>query len=145
MMALARDGRRADVEAMRATMQQAAARADTTEGPIFRAVGLPLCEAIAAYGRGDYGAAVDLLAPVRREVYRIGGSHAQRDLFFRLLVAAALRAERYRLARALVAERNALNPRSAWGWKRAAAALEGLGETQEAAAARRRAEELLAE
>jgi tetratricopeptide (TPR) repeat protein len=144
MMALARGGRDSETKTMLASMRQAASRTDTTEGPIFRAVGLPLCEAIAAYGRGDYGASVDLLAPVRRLVYRIGGSHAQRDLFFRLLVAAALRAERYRLAHALVAERNALNPRSAWGWKRAAAALEGLGETAEAADARRRAAELLA-
>jgi tetratricopeptide (TPR) repeat protein len=144
MMALARDGRRAEVDAMCVSMQQAASRTDTTEGPVFRAVGLPLCQAIAAYSRGDYGAAVDLLAPVRRDVYRIGGSHAQRDLFFRLLVASALRSERYRLARALTAERNALNPRSAWGWTRAARALDGLGETAEAADARRRAAELLA-
>jgi hypothetical protein len=144
MMALAADGRWPKADAMLATMQVAAARTDTTEGPIFREVGQPLCRAIAAYGRGDCGAAVDLLLPVRREVYRIGGSHAQRDLFFRLLVAAALRSKRYRLARALTAERNALNPSSVWGVKREAEALAGLGETAAAEAARRRAAALLA-
>ena len=144
MMALAVDGRRRKADAMLDSMEAAAAYGDTTEGPIFREVGLPLCRAIAAYGRGEYGAAVDLLAPVRREIHRIGGSHAQRDLFFRLLVAAALRSGRYKLARALTAERNARNPGSVWGWKRAAAAMDGLGETAGAEAARQRAAALLA-
>ncbi len=144
MMALAEDGRWPETEAMLRSMEAAAARGDTTEGPIFRAVGLPLCKAVAAYGRGAYGTAVDLLAPVRREVYRIGGSHAQRDLFFRLLVAAALRAGRFRLARALTAERNARNPGSVWGCKRAADAMDGLGEAAGAAMARQRAAALLA-
>ena len=145
VMALAEDGRWAETEAMLQSMEAAAARGDTTEGPIFHAVGLPLCKAIAAYGRGDFGVAADLLFPVRREVYRVGGSHAQRDLFARLLVAAALRAGRYRLARALTAERNARNPGSIWGWKRAAAAMDGLGETEGASSARQRAEALLVE
>ena len=144
MMALALDGRWPKAEAMLQSMEAAAARGGTTEAPIFRAVGLPLCKAIAAYGRGGYGAAVDLLAPVRREVYRVGGSHAQRDLFFRLLVASALRAGRYELAGALAAERNGRNPGSVWGWKRAAEAMDGLGDGARAAAARQRAEALLA-
>jgi tetratricopeptide (TPR) repeat protein len=144
IMALAADGRRAAIDAMLSSMQAAAARGDTTEGPIFREVGLPLCRAIVAYARGDYDTAVDLLAPVRRAVVRVGGSHAQRDLFFRLLVAAALRSGRYRLARALTAERNALNPGSAWGLKREAEALAGLGETAAAETARRRAATVIA-
>jgi hypothetical protein len=143
MMALAAGGRWPRAKAMLQSMESAA-RGNTTEAPIFREVGLPLCKAIAAYGRGEYDVAVDLLAPVRRDVYRVGGSHAQRDLFFRLLVAAALRAERYKLARALTAERNARNPGSAWGWKRAADAMDGLGEAAGAAAARQRAQALLA-
>jgi tetratricopeptide (TPR) repeat protein len=144
IMALARCDRRAKAAAMLESMEPAASRTDTTEGPVFRDVGLPLCEAIVAYGRGDFPVVVDLLAPVRREVYRIGGSHAQRDLFFRLLLAAALKAGRFRLARALAAERNARNPSSVWGWKREAEALDGLGETAMSAAARKRAADLLA-
>ena len=144
MMALAMDGRRAEADAMLRSMETAAARRDTTEGPIFRVVGLPLCKAIAAYGRGAYGEAADLLAPVRRQIHRVGGSHAQRDLFHRLLLASALRSGRYRLARALAAERNARNPASVWGWKRAAEASAGLGEAEAASAARQRAKTLLA-
>jgi len=144
IMALARCDRQAKAAAMLESMEPAASRTDITEGPVFRDVGLPLCEAIVAYGRGDFAVVVDLLAPVRREVYRIGGSHAQRDLFFRLLLAAALKAGRFRLARALAAERNARNPNSVWCWKREAAALDGLGETAMADAARKRAAALLA-
>lgn len=144
IMALARCDRQAKAAAMLETMEGAAARTDTTEGPIFHDVGLPLSKAVLAYGKGEFGTVVDLLVPVRREVYRIGGSHAQRDLFFRLLLAAALKAGRYKLARALAAERNARNPNSAWGWKREAAALDGMDETALAEAARKRASDLLA-
>ncbi|MEM9683366.1 MAG: tetratricopeptide repeat protein [Pseudomonadota bacterium] len=144
MMALARGDRREKADAMLDSMERAAARRDTTEGPIFQQVGLPLCRAIAAYGRADFAMVVDLLAPVRREVYRIGGSHAQRDLFFRLLLSAALKAGRYSFARALAVERNARNPRSVWGQKREAEAWDGIGDAAKASAARDRAAALLA-
>ena len=127
VMALAAGGRTERIEAMLRSVEKAAKRDDTTEGPIFRDVGLALCRAVAAYGAQDYEAAVDALAPVRRQVIRVGGSHAQRDLFFRLLVSAALRCGRFRLARALLAERNALNPNPAWGRMRMAEARDGLG------------------
>lgn len=144
MMALARGDRQAKAAAMLETMEAAAARTDTTEGPIFRDVGLPLSKAILAYGKGDFISVVDLLTPVRREVYRIGGSHAQRDLFFRLLLAAALKVARYPLARALAMERNARNPNSIWGLKREAEALTGLGDAEKAEEASGRAAKLLA-
>ena len=127
VMALAAGGRTERIEEMLRSMEGAAGRDDTTEGPIFRDVGLALCRAVAAYGAKDYALAADRLAPVRRQVVRVGGSHAQRDLFSRLLVSAALRCGRFRLARALLAERNALNPNSAWGRMRMAEALDGLG------------------
>ena len=143
-MALAAGGRRDDVATLIRNMGKAATREDTTEAPIYRDVGIPLCRAIDAYGAGDHAAVVDHLLPVRRQIYRIGGSHAQRDLFFRLLVVSALHTRQFRLARALLAERNALNPNSVWGLKRVAVALEGLGDSAEAAKARQRADKLLA-
>jgi hypothetical protein len=51
-------------------------------------------EGVVAHQKGDYAHAVDLLWPVRRDLHRIGGSHAQRDLFFQVLVDAAMRAGR---------------------------------------------------
>ena len=40
-------------------------------------VGLALCESLVAYDNGDYAKAVDLVSPVRYQVIKIGGSHAQ--------------------------------------------------------------------
>ena len=81
---------------------------------VAAAVGLDLVKAATAYGLGDYAAAVDLLYPIRYDVRRIGGSHAQRDLFAQMLIDAADKAERTSLTRALVAERRALKPNNAF-------------------------------
>lgn len=72
----------------------------------------PLQQAIAAFGAGDFARTVDLLWPVRYDIRRIGGSHAQRDLFNQTLIVAAIKAGRSKLARALLAERQALKPNS---------------------------------
>jgi len=52
----------------------------TRYGETTRQVGLPACRGLAAYGRGDYSRAIDLLANLGAQAHRIGGSHAQRDL-----------------------------------------------------------------
>ena len=70
--------------------ERTAAKDQYNGGPIFRDVGLPLCRAIIAARNGEYGGVVDLLAPVRYQVYRIGGDHARRDLFAQLLVRATV-------------------------------------------------------
>jgi Flp pilus assembly protein TadD len=85
-----------------------------------------------------------LLAPLRYEIRRIGGSNAQRDLFQRLLISSALKAGEFRYARALLSERTTLNPNGVWGWNRTAESLDGLGEREEAARARQAANQLLA-
>ena len=54
-------------------------------------VGLRLCRAFQAYASGDYGTAGDALSAVASETVRLGGSHAQRDLFLDTLIAARLR------------------------------------------------------
>jgi hypothetical protein len=47
---------------------------------------------------------------LRNEAIRIGGSHAQRDIVNLTLIAAAERADEWRLARALLAERMGVRP-----------------------------------
>jgi hypothetical protein len=44
-------------------------------------VALPLVEGVAAFVAGDYAAAVGHLEPVDAQVHRIGGSHAQWEIF----------------------------------------------------------------
>ncbi len=116
MLALAgRDGERA--EGLLDSISAYTDAYDNAMADIYRRVGLPLAEAIEAYGRGAYAETVDLLLPIRYSVVEIGGSHAQRDVFHQLLIQAARRAGRYKLARALLLERTALKPFSAQAWR----------------------------
>jgi tetratricopeptide (TPR) repeat protein len=73
-------------------------------------VGRPLVVAMAAFGEADYRRTIDLLLPLRHEVIRIGGSHAQREVVEQTLITAAIRSEDWILARSLLAERVTLYP-----------------------------------
>jgi tetratricopeptide (TPR) repeat protein len=108
-----------------------------------REVGLPFCRAIAAFAKGDYDEAVDLLHPIRHRTAKLGGSHAQRDVIHLTLIEAALRCGRYKLARALISERTELKPTSPQNWLLAARAFEGCRDEHRAAAANARAQSLL--
>ncbi len=69
-----------------------------------------LCAGAAAFARGDYALAADELGAALPELARIGGSHAQREVFEDTFIAAALRAGRYDKAEARLAERLARRP-----------------------------------
>jgi hypothetical protein len=127
MMAFIGDGRESAADTLLATVVRSAA-AGGTNGMMARDVGVPLCRALRAFGRGDYAAAVDLLMPLRPIAHRFGGSHAQRDLLSLTLIEAALRAKQVRLARALMSERTELKPQSPFAWELAARARELAGD-----------------
>jgi tetratricopeptide (TPR) repeat protein len=126
------------------SMRRYACRSDETEAAVMAGPGLALAEAILAHRQGDFTRAVDRLLPARRAIRRVGGSHAQRDLFDELLIDAALRADRAVLARALLSERLGQRPRDGWGWRHFAQALTALGDAAGASAAAGKAEQLLA-
>jgi hypothetical protein len=90
--------------------------------------GLAAARALTAYGRGDDAAVVTHLAPVRHHLAIFGGSHAQRDVFQRTLLAAALRGGQLALAGQWLAERLQSKPKSTWNrareaqWRTAGAA-----------------------
>jgi tetratricopeptide (TPR) repeat protein len=73
-------------------------------------VGRALIDGMLAFAAGAYAEAIDALSSARNEAIRIGGSHAQRDIVAQTLIAAAERSGRWRLARALLAERAAIRP-----------------------------------
>jgi tetratricopeptide (TPR) repeat protein len=110
-----------------------------TNRDVTRQVGQAVVRAISAFAEGDFARVIELLLPLRYEIWRIGGSHAQRDLFTQTLIAAALAAKRWPLARALLAERVALKPASAPSWRQYAEVLDKLGDKLGAASARRQA------
>ncbi|MEP6689576.1 MAG: tetratricopeptide repeat protein [Gemmatimonadaceae bacterium] len=143
LMALAAADKGESVDRFLASCERVAHENGGTEGLVMASVGLPLARAIVAHRRGDYGRAVDLLAPVRTRIREIGGSHAQRDLFEQLLIDSALRARRWSLAQELLAERTTLRPHNAWAWRHYVAALDATNPAA-AAAARRTGALLLA-
>ena len=79
-------------------------------------LGIPVCEALVAFGQRHYARTVDLLAPIRLDFQGLGGSHAQRDALQRTLVEAALRSGRLDLSEALISERLTLRPSSPYNW-----------------------------
>lgn len=109
-----------------------AAQESGTNGMMSREVGLPLARALAAFGRQDYAATIELLTPIRAGAQRFGGSHAQRDVLQLTLLEAAFRAGRPALARALAAERTELKRTSPFNWRMTARALEAQGLDDEA-------------
>ena len=80
---------------------------------LYRTVGIPVIEGLTAFHRGAYDQAVTALLPVRVELWRIGGSHAQRDVVDWTLTEAAARAGQRDVAVSLANERLGTRPRSA--------------------------------
>ena len=74
-------------------------------------LGNNLMNAVFHFNEGNYNQVVDLLYPIRYEIFKIGGSRAQKDLFNQVLIHAALRSNENRnkqLGHALINERLAL-------------------------------------
>jgi len=69
-----------------------------------------LCAGTTAFARGDYGEAAELLERALPELARVGGSHAQRELFEDTYIQACLRAGLYDKAAARLNQRLARRP-----------------------------------
>jgi tetratricopeptide (TPR) repeat protein len=136
IMALVGAGRQADAEAVVRRLRAFArdGQGAPSNRVMVSAAGLATAEALAAFGRGDYAAAVAHLFPVRHHLSVFGGSHAQRDAYQRTLLEAALRGGERALAAALVEERLEARPASSWAWGRLARLQRQAGD--ESAAAR---------
>ena len=117
MMAFALAARDAEADRLIADLEATAREGRGTNGMMARDVGLPVCMAIRAFGRGQYAEAIAHLEPVRDIAHRFGGSHAQRDALTLTLIEAAIRSGRPALARHYIAERTVHKPASGWGWR----------------------------
>lgn len=109
-LALARAGDSQGVARLRQSLDAYVQSAQGDNREITVAVGRQVIDGVLAFAEGDYGVAIAKLLPIRYEAWRIGGSHAQRDLLTQTLIAAAERAGDRRLLRALLAERVSLRP-----------------------------------
>jgi tetratricopeptide (TPR) repeat protein len=140
MIALAMDGRTGAADRLLESLRHYAQQPpENTTAAIMTPVAIPLCDAIGAYGRGEYDTAAAMLGPLRTEFVRGGASHAQRDLFSQLLIEATIRAGQPKQARALLSSRLAAKPHGRGSWVKYAGVLEGLGDVSAATAAREQA------
>ena len=111
MMAFAGAGRDAEADQLVRCMESAA-QGCTKGASVVREVALPAARAVLAFGREQYARAADLAAPLRTELWRLGGSRIQRDTLDLMVLEAAIRGGRSRLAQAIVTERKAAAPLS---------------------------------
>jgi len=86
---LAATGRFDEAEQLVASMREFAAGGEGTLEPRYRVATIPAAEAVIAHRKGEHQRVVDILMPARQMLWQMGGSHAQRDLFFLLLADAA--------------------------------------------------------
>jgi hypothetical protein len=110
-MAELSSGQETLVERRLAAMRETAASGVEAAG-LYRTAGIPVVEGLAAFHRGTYTEAVELLLPVRFGLWQIGGSHAQRDVVDWTLSEAAVRAGQRNVAVSLAHERRGTRPRS---------------------------------
>jgi tetratricopeptide (TPR) repeat protein len=144
LMALAATGRADHAARMVESMERYAAESGESEAAVVGEPGLALVQGVLAHRRGDYAKAIEELLPVRDTIRRIGGSHAQRDLFEEMLIDSVLRAGRFDQAKALLTDRLKHRPRNVWGWRHYAQVLDRLGDGDGAARARKTGERLIA-
>ena len=108
-------GAAGDAERMIAAAKLYAGSGRETEAQIMTESGAALCEAAVAHRRGEFSRAVALLLPIRGALHRIGGSHAQRDLFEKMLIAAAIKDGQTAVVRDLLGDRLRRRPGNRWG------------------------------
>ncbi len=86
-------------------MKGSAKRGATTMDAVSAQAGVPAAEGLIRFAHGDYANAYRSLVSARPVMQRVGGSHAQRDVFERLTIDAALRAGMLGEARGLIDDR----------------------------------------
>ena len=78
---------------------------DAKGHPVAGTVALPLVEGVAAFVAGDHAAALRHFEPVEAEIHRVGGSHAQWELFEETMLACYFALERHADAARLIRRR----------------------------------------
>lgn len=72
--------------------------------PRYAAAAIPAAEAAIAHRRGEHDKVLEVLLPARRNLWMMGGSHAQQDVFQQMLFDSAQRSGRDNLLPILLSE-----------------------------------------
>jgi len=111
VLALAAAGDLAGAEALCDSVLKRLKRSGPSDPALARVLDAT-CRAVLAYYGGHPAETLDLMHPVRGELWRLGGSWAQRDLFEQLTLQAALQSAPQTAGRALLGRRGVLRPNS---------------------------------
>jgi len=126
LYALARAGR-VEAEPLMDAFRRRAREAPQHSRPVWSDIALPAAEGIVAWLSGHPAEAVDHLDRAMPNLFRIGGSHAQRDLFDQIRLAALIACGRWREARDVLELRRAYEPDGVPLGRQLAAVCEALG------------------
>ncbi|MEO1504826.1 MAG: tetratricopeptide repeat protein [Pseudomonadota bacterium] len=105
LLALEGGGRPEAVSRLLGEMRNRAQRQLGCMDSVAGEAGLPAAQGLHAFASGDYAEAYGWLARARPHMQVVGGSHAQRDVFDRITIEAALRSGLLREARAQIEDR----------------------------------------
>jgi hypothetical protein len=95
LMALTHAGKHAEAARLVARIAADGARSSGDMAQVARDVGRPMADGLLAFAAGGYRTAYRRLSETRRILPRIGGSHAQRDVFAWVMIEAAMRGGLY--------------------------------------------------
>jgi hypothetical protein len=104
MMVLSATGHKRQADALLNSMMDSYGSFNATGSlaESYQQVGIPVCKAIEAHYNKDYAHVIRELGDVRHQLHRMGASHAQRDVFFHMLVHAAEQEQETDLRRILI-------------------------------------------
>ena len=102
MLALAATSRDEAAQRFLAALRELASERGSWTAPAIADVVIPSCEAALAHRRGEHARVVELLEPRQAQIRLLGGSNAQRDLFFQMLADSAMHTGRRDVVAALV-------------------------------------------
>ena len=91
---LAACGRLDEAEQLLQSLYDAVAADSDALASRIKVAAIPATAAAIAHYRGDYGQVIRLLMPARRDLWQMGGSHAQRDIFLQLLTYACMQRDK---------------------------------------------------
>ena len=105
MLPLARTGRRQAVSTLIQTLETEANAGTCDMELVAKAAGVSTAHGLRAYYEADFAGAYQKLMRARAAMQSIGGSHAQRDVFERLTIDTAIRANLFNEAKYLLSDR----------------------------------------
>lgn len=105
ILPLARKGKKLALNKIIQTLETTAKAATCDMDLIAKAAGLPAAQGLCAYYSGDFLVAYQKLSLARPAMQSVGGSHAQRDVFERITIDAAMRANMVDEAKHLLSDR----------------------------------------